>query len=81
MMQSNSQMYSNCYKNGGVISLQVIQGGEGEDRKCSNTFTLECEPQESRGTVEARYNLFRSLFFHDGENQKYSHPGNLVYWP
>jgi hypothetical protein len=37
--------------------------------------------RRSRGTVEARYNLFRTLFFHVSENNKYSHPGNLVYWP
>jgi hypothetical protein len=39
-------MYSNSYKKRLVLFLQVIQGGGGEERKCCNSFTLECEPQE-----------------------------------
>jgi hypothetical protein len=29
-----------------VLLLQVIQSGGKEERKCGNSFTLECEPEE-----------------------------------
>lgn len=58
MMDSNSQMYSECYKNALVLFLLVTRSRRRE--KAAIHLHRNVNHKRSRGTVEARRNVSRT---------------------